>query len=106
MVKEFKGVTVDVKANVYFEGKVQSRKVFLPDGEKITLGVILPGEYEFPVGEKEIVKLTCGTADVLLPGEEEWKTVEQDKIFTVIANSTYQIKCNEIVEYVCSYIKE
>jgi len=106
MAKEFRGVTVDVKANVYFEGKVQSRKVFLPDGNKITLGVILPGEYEFPVEEKEIVELTCGTAEVLLPSEKEWKTVEQGKTFTVIANSTYQIKCKEVVEYVCSYIKE
>lgn len=105
MAKEFKG-TVDSKANVYFGGTVQSRKVILEDGSKITLGVILPGEYEFPVGDKEIVELTAGNAEVLLPGKDAWEKVAEGETFTVIANSTYKIKCDEIVEYICQYVKE
>lgn len=106
MGKELRNVTVDLKANIYFEGKVTSRKVLLEDGNKITLGIIMPGEYEFPVGDKEIVEITSGNVEVLLPGEKEWKAVQQGGKFTVIADSNYKIKCSVIVEYLCSYIKE
>ena len=49
---EFKNVTVIKKANVYFDGKVTSRTVMFPDGSKKTLGVMLPGEYEFSTADK------------------------------------------------------
>jgi len=102
----FKNANVEVKANIYFGGKVTSRKIITSDGKVMTLGIILPGEYEFPVGEKEIVEIISGYAEVWLPNEREWKRVEQGKSFTVIANSTYKIKGENIVEYLCSYIKE
>ena len=44
---QFKGVTVDKAANVYFDGKVTSRTVYFEDGSKKTLGIMMPGEYEF-----------------------------------------------------------
>lgn len=106
MLKELKNVSVELKGNIYFDGKVTSRKVLLEDGSKVTLGIILPGEYEFPVGEKEDVKLIAGNAEVLLPNENTWKAVKQGENFIVIANSKYKIKCNEVVEYICYYIKE
>lgn len=106
MFEYLENVKVEVKANVYFSGNVTSRKIISSDGKVMTLGIILPGEYEFSVGEKEIVKITSGYAEVLLPSEKEWKGVEQGKNFTVIANSTYNIKSENIVEYLCSYIKE
>ncbi len=106
-MKQLENVNVEVKANVYFGGKVTSRKFVTSDGNVITLGIILPGEYEFPVGEKEIVDITSGTAEVLLPPDKrKWEKVNKGESFTVIANSTYKIKCDEIVEYLCNYIKE
>ena len=36
----FANVTVTAKANVYFDGKVVSHSILLPDGEKKTLGLI------------------------------------------------------------------
>ncbi|MBU0513222.1 MAG: pyrimidine/purine nucleoside phosphorylase, partial [Proteobacteria bacterium] len=44
---EFKDVTVIKKANVYFDGKVSSRTVVFADGSSKTLGIMLPGDYEF-----------------------------------------------------------
>lgn len=44
---EFKNVTAVKKANVYFDGKVTSRTIIFKDGERKTLGIMLPGDYEF-----------------------------------------------------------
>jgi len=105
-MKRLENVTAIVKANVYFGGKVTSRKFITSDGTDITLGIILPGEYEFPVDEEEIVDVTSGYAEVWLPNEDGWKRVEEGNSFTVIANSKYKIKSDGIVEYMCTYIKE
>ena len=40
-MSQFEGVTVVKRANVYFDGKVTSRTVIFPDGEKKTLGIML-----------------------------------------------------------------
>ena len=107
MDERLENVTVGTKTNVYFDGKVVSRNVFFPDGTRKTLGVILPGTFEFEVGDKEIVKIVSGKAEVLLPPDKkEWITVEKDDSFTVVRNSSYQIRCCEIVEYMCDYIPE
>ena len=39
-----KNVSVEKKANVYFEGKVTSRNIFLKNGTKQSLGIMLPGQ--------------------------------------------------------------
>lgn len=43
----FTQVEVVKKANVYFDGKVTSRTVIFGNGERKTLGIMVPGEYEF-----------------------------------------------------------
>ncbi len=63
----FTNVTVVKKANVYFDGKVTSRTVLFADGSKKTLGVMLPGEYEFGTGDPEVMEILVGDLDVLLP---------------------------------------
>ena len=67
-MSEFTGVTVVKKANVYFDGKVTSRTVLFPDGAKKTLGIMLPGDYEFGTADKEIMEILGGDMDVFLPG--------------------------------------
>ena len=42
---QFTGVTVLTKANLYFDGKVVSHTVMMPDSAKKTLGLIYPGSY-------------------------------------------------------------
>lgn len=106
MQENIKNVIVETRGNIYFDGKVTSRNIFLENGSRLTLGIILPGEYIFGVGDKEIVEITNGYAYVLLPGETNWLKVNTGEKFTIKANSSYKIKCVDIVEYICSFIKE
>ena len=61
---QFENVTVVKAANIYFDGKVTSRTVLFADGTKKTLGVMLPGDYEFGTAEKEIMEILAGEMDV------------------------------------------
>jgi purine/pyrimidine-nucleoside phosphorylase len=103
-MSEFKGVTVVKKANVYFNGKVTSRTVLFADGSKKTLGVMLPGEYEFGTADKEIMEILAGRLDVLLPGSDTWRTFKAGDIFEVPAHAKFKLKVSEIADYCCSYI--
>ena len=101
---QFENVTIVKKANVYFGGSVTSRTVIFADGEKKTLGIMMPGEYEFGTAEKEIMEIMAGTLDVKLPDSEEWVTISSSESFEVPANSKFQLKVREITDYCCSYI--
>ncbi|MBN4078551.1 pyrimidine/purine nucleoside phosphorylase, partial [Gammaproteobacteria bacterium AH-315-C21] len=63
----FENVSVVKQANVYFDGKVTSRTVIFADGEKKTLGIMMPGEYEFGAEVKELMEILSGELEVLLP---------------------------------------
>jgi uncharacterized protein YaiE (UPF0345 family) len=102
-MSEFKNVRVVKKANVYFDGKVSSRTIFLPDGSKKTLGIMLPGEYEFGTASKEIMEIFAGDLDVFLPGAEGWKTIREGESFEVPAQSKFRLKVKRITDYCCSY---
>lgn len=102
----FENVSVVKKANIYYEGKVTSRAVIFPSGEKKTLGIIMPGQYEFGTGDKEIMEMLAGKMNVLLPGSSEWITVEAGQSFEVPSNSKFKIDAKELCDYCCSYIKE
>ena len=103
-MSEFKNVTVVKKANVYFGGNVTSRTILFSDGSKKTLGIMLPGEYEFSTADKELMELLAGELDVLLPGAEGWKTVKEGGSFEVPAQSKFSLRVKSITDYCCSYI--
>jgi len=104
-MSEFKNVSIVREANIYFDGKVTSRTVLFPDGSKKTLGVMLPGEYEFNTGDKEIMEIASGELDVLLPGEKEWKHIKGGQSFEVAAHAKFKLKVNKLTDYCCSFIK-
>jgi uncharacterized protein YaiE (UPF0345 family) len=56
--KEFAGVTVVTKANLYFDGGVASHTLIFPDGSKKTIGLIRPGSYHFNTGAPERMEIT------------------------------------------------
>jgi uncharacterized protein YaiE (UPF0345 family) len=105
-MSEFSNVTIVKKANVYFDGKVTSRTVLFADGTKKTLGIMMPGEYEFGTADKELMEILAGDMDVLLPGETEWKKFVGGSSFYVPANSKFSLKVISVTDYCCSYIKE
>jgi uncharacterized protein YaiE (UPF0345 family) len=104
-MQELRNVTVVKKANSYFDGKVTSWTVLFPDGAKKTLGVMLPGEYEFKTAEKEIMEILSGNLEVQLPGSGGWQSVKGGSSFEVPARSTFRLKVRELTDYCCSFIK-
>jgi len=101
----FEGVSVLKKLNIYNEGKVMSRTIFLPDGERKTLGVMFPGEYEFGTSDRELMEVVAGKTEVLLPGSDVWKTFGPGDSFGIPADSRFKLRVTELMEYVCSYYK-
>ncbi|MBF0595482.1 MAG: pyrimidine/purine nucleoside phosphorylase, partial [Candidatus Omnitrophica bacterium] len=104
MQDRFEAVTVVKKANVYFDGKVTSRTVLFSDGTKKTLGIMMPGDYEFGTADKEIMEILGGTMDVFLPGARDWKTFKAGESFEVQANAKFKLKVPVVADYCCSYI--
>jgi uncharacterized protein YaiE (UPF0345 family) len=103
-MSEFKNVTVDVAANVYFDGDVTSRKVTFADGSVKTLGIMMPGSYEFATAAAELMEITAGEVSILLPNEGDWKTVRGGESFNVDANSSFKIEVKTLADYCCSYL--
>ena len=100
----FENVTAVKKANVYFDGKVTSRTVIFADGSRKTLGVMLPGEYEFNTGKAENMEMLGGSMSVLLPGNTEWQTFKEGQSYFVPANSSFKLKISEVADYCCSFL--
>lgn len=104
-MSEFKNVTITKKANVYFDGKVTSRSVLFADGSKKTLGIMLPGEYEFNTADKEIMEIISGDLDVSIADAQGWKTIQGGEAFEVPAQSKFSLKVKSLTDYCCSFIK-
>ena len=102
----FSNVTVDAKANVYFDGKVVSHTVRFDDGTKKTVGLIYPGEYHFGTGAPERMEIIAGECSVVLDGTSETLKVAAGSHFDVAGNSGFTIRVAEsICEYVCSFLE-
>jgi uncharacterized protein YaiE (UPF0345 family) len=99
-------VTVIKTVNLYFNGNVSSRTLLFADGTKKTLGIILPGQYEFGTGDKEQMEVLAGKLTALLPGSKEWKSFGPGQMFEIPANSKFKVSADEVSDYCCSYLKE
>ena len=101
----FSDVTVDTKANVYFDGKVVSHSVHFADESKKTLGLIYPGEYHFGTAAAERMEIIAGSCEVTLDGSTDTVHYGEGTAFDVPANSGFTIAVSEgICEYVCSFL--
>lgn len=99
----FEQVAVVKRANVYYDGNVTSRSVLFADGTRKTLGIILPGTYEFGTAESERMEILGGALSALLPGSDEWVTFAEGQAFEIAANSRFSVKTNGVCDYCCSY---
>ena len=104
-MSEFKCVTVVKKANVYFDGKVTSRTILFGDGSKKTLGIMLPGEYEFSTGDRELMEILSGDLEVLLPGQTTWRTIRGGESFEVAPNAKFKLEIKMLTDYCCSFLR-
>ena len=105
-MENYKNVNVDKLANVYFEGKVVSRNVFLKDGSKKTLGVMLPGEYEFNTESRELMEIISGKLNLKLKDDNDWQLISDGMDFNIPKNSSFKVKVLELVNYTCSYFDD
>lgn len=102
---QFTGVTVHTKANVYFDGKVVSHTVLMPDNAKKTLGIIYPGSYHFDTGAPERMEIVAGVCRVTLDGATAVKEYAAGTYFDVPGKSGFTIEVSSgICEYICSFL--
>jgi uncharacterized protein YaiE (UPF0345 family) len=90
-----------LKVNEYFDGKVKSISLqtkTLPG----TVGVMMPGEYEFNTGKKEEMIVITGALTVCLDGKT-WHTYNAGEKFNVAANSKFQLKVASDTAYLCLF---
>jgi len=92
-----------LKVNEYFEGAVKSIALENAEGTA-TIGVMEAGEYEFGTSTIELMTITSGSLNVLLPGEYEWKTYETGATFRVEKDVKFKVKAEEQVAYYCLYV--
>lgn len=101
---QFDNVSVTKQANVYFDGKVTSRKLTFADGSVKTLGIMQPGEYEFGTAAAELMEITAGDLEILLPNSTEWQKIVGGESFNVPANASFKLKIYQLTDYCCSYL--
>lgn len=102
-MSEFNNVTIIKQANVYFDGKVNSRTLVFADGSKKTLGFMQPGEYTFNTAAPELMEILAGELEVLLPGSD-WQTIQGGESFNVPADSAFTMKVKTASDYCCSFL--
>jgi uncharacterized protein YaiE (UPF0345 family) len=102
---QFAPVTVVTKANVYFDGRVVSHTILMPDGARKTLGLIYPGSYHFGTGAPERMEIVAGQCRVTLDGHAAPGDYATGTHFDVPGNSGFTIEVTSgICEYICSFL--
>lgn len=102
---EFENVRAVAKANVYYDGKVLSHTIFMPNGDRKTFGIAFPGEYDFGTGDAEIMEVVAGRLEIMHPGSSVWKEYAPGSSFELPPECKFKLKCGELSEYVCSYVR-
>jgi Uncharacterized protein conserved in bacteria len=102
-MSQFNNVSVQARANVYFDGKCVSHSIQLPDGSRKSVGVILPSTLTFNTGAPEIMETVAGACRYKLEGED-WKTCPEGESFSIPANARFEIEVTgEPYHYVCHF---
>ncbi|MEB4589366.1 pyrimidine/purine nucleoside phosphorylase [Candidatus Thiothrix sp. Deng01] len=102
-MSQFENVSVSKTANVYFGGKCISHTVTLADGERKSVGVILPSSLTFNTGAPEIMELLQGRCRVRQAGSDEWTEYAGGQSFSVPGNASFDIETLEDLHYVCHF---
>ena len=104
-MSSFSNVSINSLANVYFDGRVVSHSITLPDGSNKSLGVMFPGTYRFTTGAAELMEITDGSCEVTIDGTNTTRFIPTDESFNVDANSGFSITVHGgICQYICSYL--
>lgn len=91
-----------IPVNKYFDGKVSSLAFENAEG-RTTVGVMLPGEYNFGTDTVEYMTIVAGSMTVKLPGETDWHTYHPFETFRVEKGVRFDLKIVEACAYKCIY---
>jgi uncharacterized protein YaiE (UPF0345 family) len=98
------GVSIDTKANVYFDGRGVSHTIRLADGTRKSGGVILSGQtLTLDTAPPEKMELVAGRCRVVLPGTSAAQEFSGGESFDVPAQSSFEIEALEPLHYVCHF---
>lgn len=104
-MSSFSNVTVDSKANVYFDGRVVSHTIHFADGSRKTLGLIYPGTYHFGTAAPERMEIIAGSCHIKQDADGSESDVDAGSHFDVPGNCGFTIKVSDgICEYICSFL--
>ena len=96
--------TVQLKANIYFDGKVVSHTVLTKEGARKTVGLIYAGSYKFNTDAPERMDILAGQCRVRIAGEIKWTTFAAGTMFKVPGKSSFEIAVDSgITEYLCTF---
>jgi len=100
----FENVTVQTKANVYFDGRCVSHSFTLANGEKKSAGVVLgPCELTFGTAAAEIMSCVGGGCEYRLKNTDLWVRCGEGGEFAIEGDSSFDIRVEGQFHYVCSY---
>jgi len=101
---QIQNVSVPLKANVYFEGKVVSHTLLAADGTKKTLGLIYPGTFLFNTDAPERMDIVSGSCRVKIKGQSDWTSYAAGTYFRVPGKSSFEIAMDSgLAEYLCTF---
>jgi len=90
-----------IKVNEYFDGDVKSLRAE-SEGQEFTVGVVLPGNYNFSTGKNEHITVTLGQLEVKLPGTD-WQKVNPGETIMMPAKVGFQLRTGLTSSYLCLY---
>ena len=101
--EQIQSVSIATKANVFFDGKCVSHAIVTANGEKKSVGVVLPSHLTFNTAAPEIMECVAGACEYKLAGSDIWQHSAAGDKFSVGANSSFEIKVAESYHYICHF---
>lgn len=103
MTLQLDHVSIQTKANIYFDGKCISHTVFYPDGTRKSVGVIFPSQLIFTTEAPEIMELVEGKCRVKLIDQQTHTEYQGGQHFNVPGHTSFEIETLETLHYICHF---
>jgi purine/pyrimidine-nucleoside phosphorylase len=87
--------------NTYFDGQVQSVG-YERHGRRMTVGVIMPGEYHFGTDAPERMTVVSGELEV--KDGTAWRAYPAGTSFEVAAKSGFDVRAGQPAAYLCEFL--
>lgn len=89
---------------MYFDGRCVSHSLQLPDGNKKSIGVILPATLRFTTGAAERMERVAGRCEFRLDNTNNtWSASNPSESFSIPAHSSFEIRVHAAYHYICHF---